>query len=64
MNESQTTINDYINALQERSNQVGGLDYAMGYLYGSLTSLQLQQYELDRLKMDTKILKDLTVADK
>ena len=58
------TINNYIEALQERANQVGGIDYAMGFLYSTLKDLKLQSYELDRLMADTETLKDLIAADK
>jgi hypothetical protein len=58
-----TTINNYIEALQERANQVGGLDYAMGFLYGTLKDLKLQSYELDRLMADTETLKQMTAED-
>ena len=54
-----TIINDYIKALTERANQVGGLDYAMGFLYSTLKDLKLQNYEMDRLQADTETLKDL-----
>ena len=53
------TINDYIEALTERANQAGGLDYAMGFLYSTLQSLKLQSYELDVIKQDIKNLKKL-----
>ena len=57
------TINNYIIALRERANQVGGLDYAMGFLYSTLKDLKLQSYELDRLQADTETLKDLAAKD-
>ena len=49
-------INDYIEALQERAEQSGGLDYAMGFLYSTLKNLKLQSYELEQLQLDTKNL--------
>jgi hypothetical protein len=57
------TINNYIEALRERANQVGGLDYAMGFLYSTLKDLKLQSYELDRLQAGTETLKELTAKD-
>ena len=56
-------INNYIEALRERANQVGGLDYAMGFLYSTLKDLKLQSYELDRLQADTETLKELVAKD-
>jgi hypothetical protein len=58
-----TTINNYIEALRERANQVGGLDYAMGFLYSTLKDLKLKSYELDRLQADTETLKELVAKD-
>jgi len=57
-----TTINNYIEALQERAEQAGDgrLDYAMGFLYGTLRNLKLQSYELESLQKDTKTLTDFT----
>jgi hypothetical protein len=63
INATHNTINNYIEALQERANQVGGLEYAMGFLYGTLKDLKLQSYELDRLAADTETLKDMTAED-
>lgn len=57
------TINDYIQALTKRSNQVGGLDYAMGFLYSTLKELKPTSYELERLKKDTENLRSLIAED-
>jgi hypothetical protein len=57
------TINDYIQALLERANQVGGLDYAMGFLYSTLKDLKLQSYELEQLQKDTENLRDLIAEE-
>jgi hypothetical protein len=63
MNTTSDTINDYIKALRERANQVGGLDYALGYLHSTLTQLKLQSYELEQLQKDTENLRDLVAED-
>jgi len=63
MNTTHNTINNYIEALQERANQVGGLDYAMGFLYSTLKNLKLQSYELEQLQLDTETLKAMTAED-
>ena len=63
MNSTHNTITNYIEALRERANQVGGLDYAMGFLYSTLKDLKLQSYELDRLQADTETLKELVAKD-
>ena len=57
------TITDYIQALRERSNQVGGLDYAMGFLYSTLKELKPQSYELEQLKKDTENLRNLIAEE-
>lgn len=53
-----TIINDYIRALSERAEQAGDgrLDYAMGFLEGSLKYLKLQSSDLESLQFDTKNL--------
>ena len=56
-------INDYIEALQERAEQAGGLDYAMGFLYGTLKNLKLQSYELEQLQLDIKNLRKLATTE-
>jgi hypothetical protein len=55
-------INDYIEALGERAEQAGDgrLDYAMGFLQGTLKNLKLQSYELEQLQIDIKNLRKLT----
>ena len=58
------TITEYIQALRERANQVGGLDYAMGFLYSTLKELKPQSYELEQLKKDTENLRNLIAEDK
>ena len=63
MNTTHDTINDYIQALRNRANQVGGLDYAMGFLYSTLKDLKLQGYELERLQKDTENLSNLITQD-
>jgi len=57
-----TIINDYIEALQDRAEQAGDgkLDYAMGFLYSTLKSLQFSGYELEQLQRDTQNLRTLT----
>ena len=63
MNTTHDTITDYIQALRNRANQVGGLDYAMGFLYSTLKDLKLQGYELERLQKDTENLSNLITQD-
>jgi hypothetical protein len=57
-----TLINDYIEALGQRSEMSGDgrLDYALGFLQGTLKALKLQSYELEVLQKDTLNLKQLT----
>ena len=59
--DTNTTINNYIEALSQRAEMSGDgrLDYAMGYLYTTLKALKLQSYELDILEQDIKNLKKL-----
>jgi hypothetical protein len=54
-------INDYIEALQERAEQSGDdrLNYAMGYLWGTLKNLKLQSSELEQLQIDIENLRKL-----
>ena len=63
MNTTHDTITDYIQALRNRANQAGGLDYAMGFLYSTLKDLKLQGYELERLQKDTENLSNLITQD-
>jgi hypothetical protein len=63
MNTTIDTITDYIQALRERANQVGGLDYAMGFLYSTLKELKPQSYELEQLKKDTENLRNLITEE-
>jgi hypothetical protein len=57
-----TIINDYIEALANRAEQSGDgkLDYAMGFLYSTLKSLQFSGYDLEQLQRDTQNLRTLT----
>ena len=63
MNNTTTIINDYIEALQKRAEQAGGLDYAMGFLYSTLKNLKLQSYELEQLQLDIKNLRKLATTE-
>lgn len=56
---NRTIINDYVKALTERAHQQGGVDYMAGYLHSTLLAMNLQGYEIEALKADTKILKKL-----
>jgi hypothetical protein len=60
-NNTTTIINDYIEALTERAEMAGDgrLDYAMGFLLGSLKTLGLQGYELEVLQRDTANLRNI-----
>jgi len=64
MNDTHKTIDSYLNALRERATQAGGLEYALGFLYSTLTDLKLQDYELWRMKRDTTTLNDLIAEEK
>ena len=61
-------IKDYLEALDERASQVGGLNqgqqYIIGFLSGTLKNLQLQGYELEVLQRDTKQLKGIIEEEK
>ena len=52
-------INQYVEALQTRAHQQGGVDYMSGFLVSTLTAMHLQGYELDVLKQDTENLNKL-----
>ena len=56
-----TIINDYLEALTERAEMAGDgrLDYAMGFLYSTLKTLGLQGYELEVLQRDTANLRNI-----
>jgi hypothetical protein len=56
-----TIINDYIEALAQRAELAGDgrLDYAMGFLQGTLKYLNLQSCDLESLQTDTKNLNKL-----
>ncbi len=56
-----TIINDYIEALQDRAEQAGDgkLEYALGFLYSTLKTLKLDSYELEQLQSDTQNLRIL-----
>ena len=57
---NQTLINNFINALQERSyQQSGGLDYAMGFMFSVLQELNLDRYENNILMKNTDLLHEL-----
>lgn len=61
-------IKDYLEALDERASQVGGLNqgqqYIIGFLSGTLKNLQLQGYDLEVLQRDTKQLKGMIQWEK
>jgi len=54
-------INNYIEALQARSEMSGDgrLEYAMGFLYSTLKSLKLDSYDLESLQRETQNLQRL-----
>ena len=64
MSDTHKIIDGYLNALRERATQAGGLEYALGFLYSTLTDLKLQDYELWRMKRDTTTLNDLIAEEK
>lgn len=56
----QALLNNFINALQERSyQQSGGLDYALGFMYSVLQDLNLDQFGRSILKKNTTLLHEL-----
>jgi hypothetical protein len=61
-------IKDYLEALDERASQVGGLNqgqqYIIGFLYGTLKKLQLQGHYLHILERDTRQLKGMIQWEK
>ena len=59
---NQTLLNNFTNALKERAEQAGGLDYALGFVYSVLRDLNLDQYERSILRKNTATLHEL--ADK
>jgi len=61
MNNANTIINDYLEALAERAEMAGDdrLSYIKGFLEGTLKTLGLQGYELEVLKRDTINLRKL-----
>ena len=63
INTTTTTINNYVEALTTRAEQMGGLSYAMGYLYSTLKALKLQSYELEILAKDAAALNTLIKLD-
>ena len=65
LNTTNTTINNYIEALTTRAEESGDgrLEYAMGYLYSTLVALKLDSYELETLQRDTNNLYKLMKKD-
>ena len=67
INSMNDIICDYLDALDERANQVCGLNqgqqYITGFLCGTLKDLKLQEHELDILKRDTKRLKQIIESE-
>jgi hypothetical protein len=57
MNNARLTINNFTDAMKEYID-VNGSGQAMGYLYGVLSNLQLQGYELESLQTFTKGLQE------
>ncbi len=61
-------IRDYLEALDERASQVGGLNqgqqYIIGFLYGTLKNLKLKGYDLEILERVTKQLKGMIQSEK
>jgi hypothetical protein len=63
MNDNNTTVSNYVEALTTRAEQMGGLHYAMGFLHSTLAALKLQGYELEVLEKDTKAINTLIKLD-
>lgn len=55
-----TLLNNFTNALKERAEQAGGLEYALGFMYSVLQDLNLDQYERSILRKNTALLHELT----
>lgn len=56
----QTTVNNFIQALQERTCQhPGGIEYALGFLHGVLSDLNLQGEDEKTIIKNTAALKQL-----
>ena len=53
------TLNNFVDALKQRAEQAGGLDYAMGFIYSVLDDMKLQGYEVNVLKKNTALLHEL-----
>ena len=58
---NKTIVDNFLKALAERAEMAGDgrLDYAIGFLYGTLSTLGLQNYELEVLERDTANLREL-----
>jgi hypothetical protein len=65
INTTNTTINNYLEALTARAEESGDgrLEYAMGYLYTTLKALKLDSYELETLQRDADNLYKLMKKD-
>ena len=63
INTTTTTINNYVESLTTRAEQMGGLHYAMGFVHSTLAALKLQGYELEILAKDAAALNTLIKLD-
>jgi hypothetical protein len=52
-------VNNYVEALRARTNQLDDEDYTFRFLYSTLMDLKLKEGELDRLMADTETLNEL-----
>jgi hypothetical protein len=58
------TVTDFLEALQEQSSHNGGLEYAIGFLQGTLSELNLSGHEEEILKRSTRHLQGLIRLEK
>jgi len=54
-----TTVSAFLKTLKQRSEQAGGLDYAIGFLHSTFSELNLQGYDEQILKRDAAHLHGL-----
>lgn len=58
------TVTDFLEALQEQASLNGGLEYAIGFLQGTLSDLNLSGHEEEILKRNTRHLQGLIQLEK
>ena len=58
-NSTHDIVNNYVEALRARTNQIDEEAYTFRFLYSTLMDLKLKEGELDRLMADTETLNEL-----